>query len=108
MFIGKRNDVTVTGIHVPDVIEPPENGNPLKHERLKLWWTQVHSMHGIDIHLKLVRGGSIPFLRIKDKPNSPFRGIHLYLPAEEDIPLFKRFIKYAASPLGYNVVHLRC
>lgn len=299
MFIGKLNNrlctsVTVTGINVPDVIEPLENGNPLKHERLKLWWTQVHSMHGIDIHLKLsggywinnlvlhlgedceicricaydktktallceysgemgqqirakeivlpvecreeeiilsmaapeanavsieyievygsdadgdflyppvneislqgegtvcpmqfktvsadcetaqkavkllsekyseltgislqtaaegdirlcfdanakeeeykidignagititasdlrgfvygcevflklVRWGNIPYLHIKDKPNSPLRGIHLYLPAVEDIPFFKRFIKYAVSPLGYNVVIL--
>jgi hypothetical protein len=58
MIAGKLNDlinssVTVTGLDNQTKIEPLENGNPLKNQRLKLWWTQVHSMRGIDVHLYL-------------------------------------------------------
>ncbi|KPL12409.1 MAG: hypothetical protein AMS26_17950 [Bacteroides sp. SM23_62] len=34
--------------------------------------------------------------RISDKPDKPFRGVHVYLPAREDIPFFKNFIKFLA------------
>ncbi len=43
---------------------------------------------------------SIRGVLISDRPFKPFRGIHLYLPARDDIPFFKKFIKFLA---GYKV-----
>ncbi|MFO7668452.1 MAG: glycoside hydrolase family 20 zincin-like fold domain-containing protein, partial [Bacteroidales bacterium] len=43
---------------------------------------------------------SIRGVLISDKPFKPFRGIHVYLPARDDIPFFKKFIKLLA---GYKV-----
>ncbi len=61
-------------------------------------------VYGAEVFLKLVRWGKIPFVSIKDKPNTKLRGIHLFLPAMDEIDFFKRFIKYIASPLGYNAI----
>jgi hypothetical protein len=40
---------------------------------------------------------SVQGVRIWDRPYKPIRGVHLYLPAREDIPFFKNFIKFLAS-----------
>ena len=36
-------------------------------------------------------------VQISDRPFKPVRGVHLYLPAREDIPFFKNFIKLLSS-----------
>ncbi|MBR2860229.1 MAG: family 20 glycosylhydrolase [Clostridia bacterium] len=61
-------------------------------------------VYGAEVFLKLMRWGEIPFVSIKDKPNTKLRGIHMYLPPMNEIDFFKRFIKYIASPLGYNTI----
>jgi hypothetical protein len=40
---------------------------------------------------------TIQGVRIWDRPFKPMRGVHLYLPAREDIPFFKNYIKFLAS-----------
>lgn len=43
---------------------------------------------------------------ITDEPFCEFRGIHLMLPAEDQMDFAKRLIKYMLSPLGYNNIIL--
>ncbi|MHC4395805.1 MAG: family 20 glycosylhydrolase [Planctomycetota bacterium] len=40
--------------------------------------------------------GYVKGARIADKPFKPIRGVHVYLPAREDIPFFRNFIKTMA------------
>ncbi|MCQ2432085.1 MAG: family 20 glycosylhydrolase [Clostridia bacterium] len=61
---------------------------------------------GAETFLKLVRDGSVPVCEIEDAPANQFRGVHLYLPAEEEFGFAKRLIKYLISPMGYNYVIL--
>ncbi len=57
---------------------------------------------GAESVLKLIEDGSVPLCRIEDAPMVGFRGVHLYLPAEEEMEFTKRLIKYVLSPAGYN------
>ena len=41
-------------------------------------------------------------VRIRDWPYKPFRGIKLYLPGQENIPFFKRFVRNFAALYKYN------
>ena len=39
---------------------------------------------------------------VEDAPFVPFRGVHLFIPSEAQMPFAKRLIKYLLSPMGYN------
>lgn len=43
---------------------------------------------------------------IENYPRMVFRGIHIGLPPREDIPFFKRLVRYLLVPMGYNTVFL--
>ena len=43
---------------------------------------------------------------ISDSPFASFRGVHLYLPAEEDMPFAKNLVQYMLAPMGYNHIIL--
>ena len=49
---------------------------------------------GVESLCKLVVDGRIPVCTIEDAPFVDFRGVHLYLPAPEEIPFTKRLIKH--------------
>jgi len=51
-------------------------------------------------------GAAIPRARITDWPRHPFRGVHVYIPAREDIPFFKRYIKYLLADHKMNTIFL--
>ena len=60
---------------------------------------------GIETFIKLIdKDGFLPVCTIEDEPFCKFRGIHLYLPSEEDVEFYKRLVKYMLSPLGYNYI----
>ena len=42
--------------------------------------------------------------RVRDWPDKPFRGIYLYLPGRDNIPLFKRFIRDVMAQYKFNAV----
>ncbi len=54
--------------------------------------------------LKLIRGGEVADCQIEDAPFLPFRGVHLYIPAPDQLDFTRRLIKYLLSPMGYNVI----
>ncbi len=54
----------------------------------------------------LTCNNKIPMLEIIDKPFCSFRGVHLYMPAVEDFPFFKKLVKEILVPLGYNYIIL--
>ncbi len=62
--------------------------------------------YAVETLLKLIRNGSLPHCSISDSPRMRFRGVHLYLPAREDIPFYKRLVSHILSPMGYNTVFL--
>jgi len=41
-------------------------------------------------------GTKLPCLAIRDWPRFPLRGVHVFMPAREDLPFFKRFIEFLA------------
>lgn len=61
---------------------------------------------GAECFIKLTDHAGVYECTISDSPAMPFRGVHLYLPAEKSYDFAKRFIKYVVSPMGYNVVIL--
>lgn len=61
---------------------------------------------GVEALIKLLCDGTIPEGRIDDHPCMNFRGVHLYLPAENEYDFAKRLVKYLLSPMGYNYVIL--
>ncbi|MBQ8893476.1 MAG: family 20 glycosylhydrolase [Clostridia bacterium] len=52
--------------------------------------------------IKLLKDGTLPACTITDAPAHPFRGVHLYLPAADQVDFAKRLVKYLLSPMGYN------
>ncbi len=59
-------------------------------------------VQGVETLIKLVNNQNVPITTVKDNPFMPFRGVHLYIPSEEQIPFFCRLVKYVLSPMGYN------
>lgn len=57
---------------------------------------------GAESFIKLVKDGKVTKAEIADEPFCKFRGVHLYIPAYEDLEFTKRLVKYMISPLGYN------
>lgn len=55
----------------------------------------------------LVQLGAVDGIKcctIYDKPMMEFRGIHVGMPAREDLPFFKKFIREVAVPMRYNAI----
>lgn len=63
-------------------------------------------IYGAETVVKLLEKGTLPICRISDAPAMQFRGAHLYLPARENIPFFKRLVEHILSPMGYNCIIL--
>lgn len=61
---------------------------------------------GVETLIKLIDNGSIPVCTVKDAPFMNFRGVHLFLPAPDQLDFAKRLIKYVLSPNGYNYIIL--
>ena len=59
-------------------------------------------VQGVETLIKLIDGGEIPSCDIEDAPFCDFRGVHLFLPAPDQMDFCKRLIKYLLSPMGYN------
>jgi len=53
----------------------------------------------------LLQHRALPMGTAQDWPYKPLRGVHLYMPGRQDIPFFKRFVKWLAS-LKYNTLFL--
>lgn len=64
-------------------------------------------VQGAETILKLLTGNEIPSCEIEDEPFCEFRGVHLFLPAEDQMDFTKRLIKYLLSPMGYNFIILQ-
>ena len=58
---------------------------------------------GAECFIKLTDREGVQAAKISDSPDRPFRGVHLYLPALEQMTFAKRLVKYLLSPMGYNV-----
>ncbi len=63
-------------------------------------------VQGVETLCKLAENGTVPVCQLKDAPFCTFRGVHLYLPAMDQMDFAKRLIKYLLSPMGYNVMIL--
>ncbi len=57
---------------------------------------------GAESFIKLVKDGKVAKAEISDEPFCKFRGVHLYIPAYEDLDFTRRLVKYMISPMGYN------
>lgn len=62
-------------------------------------------LYGEEALLMLIRAGTLPCVRIEDRPAHPLRGVHISTPpAKEDVEFFKRFVKYYLVPLRLNTM----
>ena len=43
-------------------------------------------------------------IQVRDWPDKPFRGIYLYVPGRENIPMFKRFVRDVVGQYKFNTV----
>ena len=59
-------------------------------------------VQGAETLIKLIREDEVPACDIEDSPFCAFRGVHLFLPAPDQMAFCKRLIKYLLSPMGYN------
>ena len=64
-------------------------------------------IYGAESLCKLLTDGRLPVCDILDHPRMLWRGAHLMIPSEENIPFFKRIVKYVLSPMGYNFIILQ-
>ena len=77
-------------------LDVSENGAELRAGDLRGF------VQGVETLTKLVCDGEIPTCHIEDAPFCAFRGVHLFLPAPDQMDFCKRLIKYLLSPMGYN------
>lgn len=63
-------------------------------------------IYGLERFLQLIVEGQIPSCTIEDYPFMEVRGAHFGLPPREEIPFFKRLIRYVLAPMGYNTIFL--
>ncbi len=61
-------------------------------------------VQGVETIFKLLDKKSLPCCKVSDAPFCEFRGVHLFLPAEEEMEFTKRLISDFLSPLGYNFI----
>ena len=54
--------------------------------------------------VKLSAPEGVRVCEICDEPFCEFRGVHLYLPSVEQMPLFRRLVRDFISPMGYNFI----
>ena len=67
-------------------------------------------IYGAETLLQLLQptdgGASAEACTIDDHPRMEFRGVHIYLPARDEIPYAKRLIRYLLAPMKMNTVFL--
>jgi len=61
-------------------------------------------VYGVEVFIKMIADGHIQTATISDAPAMAFRGVHLFIPSEDNMDYAKRLIKYVISPMGYNTV----
>jgi len=61
-------------------------------------------VQGVETLVKLAADGEIPACTVHDEPFMGFRGVHLYLPAEDQMDFAKSLIRNVLSPMGYNTI----
>lgn len=52
--------------------------------------------------VKLLCQETLPVCQISDRPSMAFRGVHLFLPAREEIPFYRRLVEHILSPITYG------
>jgi len=67
-------------------------------------------IYGIETFLQLLqyapeRGVVAPCI-VEDAPRMPIRGVHLYLPARDQIAFTKRLIRYVLAPMKMNTIFM--
>ena len=85
----------------------PENGYKLSvtSEQIRISASDLRGfVMGVETLVKLVDGRRIPVCSVEDAPFMNFRGVHLFLPAPDQMDFAKRLIKYVLSPNGYNYI----
>lgn len=68
-------------------------------------WDDAGAFYGLQSLRQLIdknKQFNIPCLQIKDWPYFSFRGIRMFVPAPEDVPFFKRFIKDFMAMYKFN------
>ncbi len=83
----------------------------LENDMIKITGTEEQGIiQGVHTLLELFRNnayhGTIKSCSLQDGPFVPVRGVHMYLPAREDIPFYKRFVSRFLAPMHYNIVFL--
>ncbi|MFA6108787.1 MAG: family 20 glycosylhydrolase [Candidatus Latescibacterota bacterium] len=67
-------------------------------------------IYGVETFLQLLEERetqvSAPACRVEDVPRLPFRGVHLFLPARDQLEYTRRLIRYLLVPMRLNTIFL--
>lgn len=64
--------------------------------------TRLGLLYAIERLFELEKEGVLPCCEIEDTPYKEMRGVHLFLPAHNEIPFFRSLIKNVLIPFHYN------
>lgn len=81
----------------------PQGGALLANDERGLGWA---AQTLLELAAQAPARGSVPACRIADAPYKPLRGVHLYLPARDDLPFFKRLVAGGLARYKLNTLFL--
>jgi len=61
-------------------------------------------LYAVSTLVQMITDGKLRHGTISDKPFMEMRGLHFGIPTRENIPFFKRMIKYQLMPMRYNMM----
>jgi len=76
-------------------------------------WDDCGAFYGLQSLRQIINeddGFQIPCVKVRDWPNLPFRGIRLYIPGNENIAFFKRFLRDFMALFKFNkvIIEVNC
>ncbi len=76
-------------------------------------WDNRGAFYGLQSLRQLIKeddGFQIPCVKVRDWPNLPFRGVRLYIPGNENIAFFKRFLRDFMALFKFNkvIIEVNC
>ncbi|MCL2518418.1 MAG: beta-N-acetylhexosaminidase [Oscillospiraceae bacterium] len=105
---GKQSDFTIT-INKLNTTAPETYSLDVHDHYIRINAADRRGLvYGVESLLQLINPETleIPCVLITDSPYMQFRGAHFGLPERDQIPFFKRLIKYLLVPMKYNTLFI--
>ncbi|HHV58968.1 MAG TPA: family 20 glycosylhydrolase [Clostridiaceae bacterium] len=107
IFLGKSGEIDIIDSAITET--PAKEGYIINSDASAVYIKasdRLGLVYGVETLLSLMNNGQIPKCTIKDTPFMEFRGVHFGLPSREEIPFFKRLVRYCLAPMRINTIFL--